>query len=268
MKLSNILQNPLNRKIDRAKVAEIKRAIKTSGVIKPLVYTEVMTEKGKENMLTDGHHRYVALKEMGYKDAPVVMSDERGIDTAQFQDMKTVKKAITVLRSLSKHLHGQINKAKKPCREGYYKDKDGNCRRRGQRYGGGALIYGLRRHHDKPHNGNGTENGSTPPSNGTTQKHLQGQHDQRTHSPTGRSAIAREWERKPKTRQEATRRGAIKGGAVHIGTIAIPLAVLIPVLFIASSLVRKLPASSTKPRSSSLRYSYPLFSSASTITSA
>jgi len=109
MKLNALLQNPLNRKIDRAKVANIKQAIKVSGVIKPLVYTEVMTDKGKENMLTDGHHRYIALKEMGYKDAPVVMSDERGIATAQFQDMKTVKKAIATLRGFAKHLQGQHN---------------------------------------------------------------------------------------------------------------------------------------------------------------
>ena len=55
-----------------------------------------------------------------------------------------------------------------------------------------------------------------------TSKHLQGQHDQRTHSPTGRAAIAREWERKPTTRREAHIRGGVKGGAVHLGTIAIP----------------------------------------------
>lgn len=99
MKLSNLLQNPLNRKIDRARVAKIKRAIKTSGVIKPLVYTEVMTDKGKENMLTDGHHRYVALKEMGYKDAPAVMSDERGIETAQNIDARQVKKLVALFRN-------------------------------------------------------------------------------------------------------------------------------------------------------------------------
>ncbi len=100
MKLSDLLQNSLNRKIDRAKVASIKQAIKVSGVIKPLVYTEVMTDKGQENMLTDGHHRYVALKEMGYKDAPAVMADERGIKTAQFQDMKAVRKLVDSIRNL------------------------------------------------------------------------------------------------------------------------------------------------------------------------
>ncbi len=178
MKLSDLLQNPLNRKIDREKVAKIKQAIEISGVIKPLVYTEIMTDKGKENMLTDGHHRYIALKEMGYKNVPAVMSDERGIRTAQLQDMKP------------------IHKARKPCPEGYYRDKDGKCRRRAN-YG---LIYSPHRRHKKP------ENGETPPSNGEmtptetakaaienlrnivklVNKH--GSHDQSSHSPSGESA--------------------------------------------------------------------------------
>lgn len=92
LRLKELKENPLNRDINRDKVAEIKRAIIRTGQIKPLVYTEIMTDDGKENMLTDGHHRYVALREMGYKRVPAVMADERGIDTANKAKPEKVKK--------------------------------------------------------------------------------------------------------------------------------------------------------------------------------
>ncbi len=92
LRLRELKENPLNRDIDRDKVDKIKRAIIRTGVIKPLVYTEIMTDDGKENMLTDGHHRYVALKEMGYKRVPAVMADERGVDTANEAEPEKVKK--------------------------------------------------------------------------------------------------------------------------------------------------------------------------------
>lgn len=81
IKISELLPNPYNRTLDRSKVDKIKQAIKTSGIIKPLVYTEIDHNGKPGKMVTDGHHRFVALKELGYKTVSVVMSDERGIET-------------------------------------------------------------------------------------------------------------------------------------------------------------------------------------------
>lgn len=193
LRLKELKENPLNRNIDRNKVSEIKRAIIRTGVIKPLVYTEIMTDDGKENMLTDGHHRYVALREMGYRRVPAVMADERGIETAN-----TAKPE-------------QVKKAKRKCPEGHYRDKDGKCRRRHRYgYGGGVLVI-----RPKPPKENG--NGETPPpTNGSgVTKHTPGgvQHDQSTHTPKTRRA------------REAVS-GATEAGAVHLATIAIPAVVV------------------------------------------
>lgn len=79
--ISNLLVNPYNREINRDKVESIKQAIKDSGEVRPLVYAEVDHEGKPGKMITDGHHRYHALKELGYKDVPIVMQDERGIKT-------------------------------------------------------------------------------------------------------------------------------------------------------------------------------------------
>ncbi|KKN01816.1 hypothetical protein LCGC14_1123980 [marine sediment metagenome] len=193
LRLSDLKENPLNRDIDRDKVAEIKRAIIRTGLIKPLVYTEIMTDDGKKNMLTDGHHRYIALKEMGHKKAPAVMADERGIDTANKAKPEAVKKA------------------KRKCLEGHYRDKDGKCRRRHRYgYGGGILVVRPK----PPKNGNGNGNGESPPTNGVT-KHTPGgkQHDQSTHTPKTRRA------------REAVA-GTAEAGAIHLATLAIPAAVV------------------------------------------
>lgn len=82
IKISELLPNPYNRTLDRDKVDEIKRAIETSGEVKPLVYTEIDHDGKPGKMVTDGHHRFVALKELGYEKVPVVMSDERGTGTS------------------------------------------------------------------------------------------------------------------------------------------------------------------------------------------
>lgn len=81
IKISELLPNPYNRTLDRNKVDKIKQDIKTSGKIKPLVYTEIDHDGKPGKMVTDGHHRFVALKELGYEKVPVIMSDERGTET-------------------------------------------------------------------------------------------------------------------------------------------------------------------------------------------
>jgi len=79
--ISELLVNPYNRDVNREKVESIKQAIKDSGEIRPLTYAEVDHDGKPGKMITDGHHRYHALKEMGYKDVPIIMQDERGIET-------------------------------------------------------------------------------------------------------------------------------------------------------------------------------------------
>ena len=91
--LNEVLLNPYNKDIDKDKVEEIKGKIKESGEIKPLVVTEVDNDGKKSLMLTDGHHRYHALKEMGYKTAPAVMADDRGTETAKEREPKSIDKA-------------------------------------------------------------------------------------------------------------------------------------------------------------------------------
>lgn len=94
--ISDLLVNPYNRDIKREKVDSIKQAIKESGEIRPLVYAEVDHDGKPGKMITDGHHRYHALKEMGYKEVPVIMQDERGIKTkAPMKEVEKSKKSMT-----------------------------------------------------------------------------------------------------------------------------------------------------------------------------
>lgn len=103
VKLADLLPCPYNRDVDQAKIAAIKSAIETSGEIKPLVVTEVSTDQGKRLMITDGHHRYLALKELGIVDVPVVMADEKGIATATHMKTEQIGKALEhVQRALAK----------------------------------------------------------------------------------------------------------------------------------------------------------------------
>ncbi len=96
--ISELLPNPYNRTLDRNKVDKIKHAIKISGDIKPLVYTEIDHDGKPGKMVTDGHHRFVALKELGYEKVPVVMSDERGIETtANVNTKKGIASAVSTI---------------------------------------------------------------------------------------------------------------------------------------------------------------------------
>jgi len=81
--VSSVEENPLNREIDRSKVEGIKRNIEQTGSVKPLVYVEIDKDGQKSRMITDGHHRLVALMELGYDTFPARVSDDRGVDTTK-----------------------------------------------------------------------------------------------------------------------------------------------------------------------------------------
>lgn len=94
--MSEVLVNPYNREVDRAKVNAIKESVKGSGAVKPVVYSEVDRDGAPAKMITDGHHRYVALKELGYAEIPARMSDEDGLDTtADDEPVKLRKEIVT-----------------------------------------------------------------------------------------------------------------------------------------------------------------------------
>ena len=80
-KISELLPNPYNRGLDHQKIDHIKAEIKRTGEIRPLVYSEVDNDGKPGKMVTDGHHRFKALKDLGYTEVPVVLSDKRGLDT-------------------------------------------------------------------------------------------------------------------------------------------------------------------------------------------
>ena len=91
MPINDLLTNPYNRELKREKVNKIKEDIKESGEVFPLVYTEIDHDGKPAKMVVDGHHRFQALKEMKYKTVPVIMQDNRGIET------KAPKQRITKL---------------------------------------------------------------------------------------------------------------------------------------------------------------------------
>lgn len=120
--LSSLLPCPYNREIDENKKAKIWHDIKFTGEIKPLVVTEVKTDSGKELMITDGHHRYLALKELAgdvlSKDpmVPCIMADKRG--TASASDEK--KRAVNSKQNSKKGLIDALHGGKIQYRDGYF----------------------------------------------------------------------------------------------------------------------------------------------------
>jgi len=96
--LEGLLPCPYNREIDRSKVDDIKQRIKETGIIKPFVVTEVNAEEGPKIMITDGHHRYLAMQELikegDYKidvKVPTVIANEGGVETAKDNKPEEVK---------------------------------------------------------------------------------------------------------------------------------------------------------------------------------
>lgn len=81
---------PYNRQIDREKVIAIKRDILATGEIKPFVIVEVATDDGAAWMITDGHHRQIAIQELTSEGrmvenpiVPCVVSGEEGTRSAR-----------------------------------------------------------------------------------------------------------------------------------------------------------------------------------------
>jgi len=87
--IDELLPNPHNRAIERPKVEAIKKDILATKSIKPFVVAEVLTDSGPRMMITDGHHRLIAVSELiregkltaGQK-VPAVTSGDAGIRSA------------------------------------------------------------------------------------------------------------------------------------------------------------------------------------------
>lgn len=92
LKVSEVLVNPYNREPDRNKVDKMKEDIDHSGRVIPLVYSEVDKDGHSAKMITDGHHRYLAIKELGYKEFPAVMSNENGTESSRGMSKYPLKK--------------------------------------------------------------------------------------------------------------------------------------------------------------------------------
>ncbi len=141
--LNELLPCPHNRTLDRAKVDAIKANIEETGTIRPFVVSEVLTDFGVCLMITDGHHRHIAIKELTKEgklrentDVPCVISGEKGINSAQYEMRRKINSktsAVTALKdgrlqwidgvfvgqlnaSISKYMRqigGKFNKLKK-----------------------------------------------------------------------------------------------------------------------------------------------------------
>lgn len=94
LSVDDTLVNPYNREVDREKVDAIKSKVEETGGVKPLVYTEVDKDGSPANMITDGHHRFLALKELGYGAVPAIMSDDDGVETAKDEPSVKLNKGI------------------------------------------------------------------------------------------------------------------------------------------------------------------------------
>lgn len=86
---ADLLPCPYNRALDRKKVNVIKAAIIESQCVKPFVVTEVSTDDGPRLMVTDGHHRLVAVNELTQSGelpatlkVPFVMAGDAGTKSA------------------------------------------------------------------------------------------------------------------------------------------------------------------------------------------
>ena len=99
--ISDLKPNPLNRTIDPVKVTAIKQSIEDTGLVKPLVYADILTDEGEQKIVTDGNHRYFALKLIGAEKIPAVKADSRGIQSADFLPQIPVEKILSKFRSAS-----------------------------------------------------------------------------------------------------------------------------------------------------------------------
>lgn len=90
LNFQELLDCPYNRTVDVAKVAAIQAAIELEGDVKPFVVVEVRTDSGVKFMITDGHHRALAIRSLiaaGKLAAdvrvPYVISGEEGVNSAK-----------------------------------------------------------------------------------------------------------------------------------------------------------------------------------------
>jgi hypothetical protein len=108
--IEEVLVNPYNREVDRNKVDNIKQAIQETSSIKPSVYSEVDNDGKKGKMIIDGHHRYLALKELGYMSIPARLANSRGTKTSDNDLPVTLTKADVVgLELVREDLQGAPN---------------------------------------------------------------------------------------------------------------------------------------------------------------
>lgn len=119
-----LLPCPYNRALNKEKVLAIKLMIKLTGEIRPFVVVEVLTDQGKKMMITDGHHRSIAIQELikeGWFDkdveVPVVISGEAGVDSAKdtarvrINSMQDIKSALRAGRIIWQdgYFYGEFN---------------------------------------------------------------------------------------------------------------------------------------------------------------
>lgn len=83
LNINDVMLNSEHNPIDNSMVEEIKNKIKESKEVTPLVYVLIDNDGVDVPMIADGYHRYLALKELGYKLIPARLSDERGTKTTE-----------------------------------------------------------------------------------------------------------------------------------------------------------------------------------------
>jgi len=108
--LDELVPNPYNRALNPDSIKETHENIKSSGVIKPVIYVELDPhtlrrpfhgEKKPLKMIIDGHHRVEALKQMGHKTAPAVKATN-GILTSDELKEKEVETKTKAVESVTK----------------------------------------------------------------------------------------------------------------------------------------------------------------------
>ena len=105
--LRELLECPHNRQLDRAKVDAIKANIEETGTVRPFVVAEVLTDNGAMLMITDGHHRHVAIKELTEEGklkrnpaVPCIFSGPDGIKTAQHEMRRKINSKSSTIEAL------------------------------------------------------------------------------------------------------------------------------------------------------------------------
>lgn len=94
--IQTLLLNPYNKKIDQKKVESIKEHIKQTNKIKPLIYVEVDHNGEIGRLLSDGHHRFAALTELGYTRVPVQIASDEGLESDKKElELVEIKKEIS-----------------------------------------------------------------------------------------------------------------------------------------------------------------------------